>query len=84
MPTMPTTDYATDSITGQSYRLVDVSTVRVGMRVRRWHNREGVMGPVRVVASIESDSFGSRITFRDDRPGTVNGYPVGSRLAHHA
>jgi hypothetical protein len=59
--------------------LIDVATLTPGMVVRRWHNREGVIGEPMTVESVESHEFGTEVRYVGQYATT--GYVRGSVLA---
>ena len=60
--------------------LIDVATLAPGMVVRRWHNREGVIGDALTVETVEHDEFGTRVQYAG-QVGITTGYVRGSVVA---
>lgn len=62
-----------------SANLIDVATLAPGMVVRRWHNREGIIGPPLTVESVETDEYGTQVRYVGER--STFGYVRGSVVA---
>jgi regulator of RNase E activity RraA len=64
----------------QTANLIDVATLTAGMVVRRWHNREGVVGEALTVETVEHDEYGTRVQYVG-QAGITTGYVRGSVVA---